>query len=1228
MNPLDTVLVANRGEIAVRLLRSAQQLGLRTVAVFSDADRGAPHVRLADEAVRLGPAAPSESYLRVDAVLEAAAATGAGMIHPGYGFLSENAEFATAVEQAGIAFVGPTPHQLRVFGSKHTAREAAIAAGVPVSPGSALLDSAAAAIGAAEDIGYPVMLKATGGGGGIGMQVCRDAQELRSAFDRVARLAERSFGSAGVFVERFIDHARHLEVQIFGDGTGRVLSLGDRDCSLQRRNQKVIEEAPAPALPDGLRERLHSSSRALAASVGYRSAGTVEFVYDPKRHQASFLEVNARLQVEHPVTEAITGIDLAAWMFRLACGDRDMVVERLAPGANTGAVPVAGNAVEVRVYAEDPTRDYRPSTGTLTAVTFPDRLDDGSSVRVDTWVQDGTEISASYDPLLAKVITEGPSRDVAFDRLSLALDATVIHGIEVNIGAARAALNYPDVREARHSTATLADIKDPRPRITVERPGMLTTVQDLPGRVGKWDVGVPPSGPMDDLSFRLGNRALGNADGAPGLECTSSGPALHVTHPTTVCVTGAECPVTVNGVAVPMWEPVEIPADGLLDVGAAETTGLRTYVLVAGGLDVPAYLGSASTFTLGRFGGHGGRQLVVGDVLRANASGAPASTAPVPAEERPTMRSDWELAVTEGPHGAPEFFTQADIDTLFSARYRVHFNSARTGVRLEGPKPQWARSDGGEAGLHPSNIHDNAYSVGSLDFTGDTPILLGPDGPSLGGFVCPVTVTSAERWKLGQLRPGDTVRFVPVRAADVPSRNELGVARRAAWSVPRTGGDGDHGVLARRIGDGVPLVTYRRSGDDNVLVEYGDIVLDLALRVRVHALHQRLAEELREGRVSGIVDLTPGIRSLQVHVDPDVLSIDRLLGLLNEIEDALPATADVVVPSRSVRLPLSWDDPATREAIARYMSGVRDDAPWCPSNIEFIRRVNGLASQDEVRDIVFAAEYLTLGLGDVYLGAPVATPLDPRHRLVTTKYNPARTWTAENSVGIGGAYLCIYGMEGPGGYQFVGRTTQVWSRYTHTAPFEPETPWLLRFFDRISWYPVSGEELLDLRADLAAGRGSVDITPGTFSLADHERFLADNAASIADFRATQSAAFAAERAAWAAAGEFDRAERAESRAVAVTADLVLDDDEQRVDAPFASSVWKVDVEVGEHVVAGQPLLALEAMKMETVIAAPSDGVVTRLLVEAGNQVEPGTPLAVVQTQSPPSADLDLAEASA
>ncbi|MFG2462089.1 5-oxoprolinase/urea amidolyase family protein [Streptomyces sp. NPDC048523] len=1174
----DTLLVANRGEIAVRIIRTARELGLRTVAVYSDADRAAPHVRLADEAVRLGPAPAKESYLDADLVLKAAKDSGAGAIHPGYGFLSEDAVFARRCEEAGIVFVGPAPEQLELFGAKHTARAAAEAAGVRLAPGTGLLPSLGEALEAAGAIGYPVMLKATGGGGGIGMSACHSADELTDAWDRVQRVAAASFSSAGVFLERLVERARHVEVQVFGDGEGKVVTLGDRDCSLQRRNQKVLEEAPAPGLPAHVRAQLAVSARELCASVGYRSAGTVEFVYDAAREEAYFLEVNTRLQVEHPVTEEIYGVDLVAWMLRLARGERDVVRE---PG------PPRGHAVEARVYAEDPSREHRPSAGLLTRVEFP------SGVRVDGWVETGTEVTTSYDPMLAKIIAYGPDRAHALQRLDEALARTRVDGIETNLGLVRAALADTDFRAAAHSTATLSGIQDPTPRIEVVAAGTLTTVQDWPGRTGYWQVGVPPSGPMDDLSFRLGNRALGNSEAAPGLECTLQGPSLRFTHPTTVCVTGAPAPVTVDGTPVAQWEPVTVPAGSVLEIGAPAEHGLRTYVLFTGGLDVPAFLGSASTFTLGRFGGHGGRALRTGDVLHGSvlADGTPAedrpsstSTSPSSTSTRPSFTSTWHIAAAEGPHAAPEFFTEDDIRDFYAADWKVHFNSARTGVRLVGPKPRWARTDGGEAGLHPSNIHDTPYSVGAVDYTGDMPVLLGPDGPSLGGFVCPATIISTERWKLGQLRPGDTVRFVPVTTD--------GSARPAIV---------DGGILARD-GD----VTYRRSGDDNLLVEFGPMQLDLALRMRVHALMESVAEQGPDG----ITDLTPGIRSLQIRTDPNRLPQHELLAAVREITASLPPSDQLVVPSRTVHLPLSWDDPATREAIARYMAGVRDDAPWCPWNIEFIRRVNGLDSVDDVYRTVFDAEYLVLGLGDVYLGAPVATPLDPRHRLVTTKYNPARTWTAENSVGIGGAYLCIYGMEGPGGYQFVGRTTQVWSPWQQRGAFEPGSPWLLRFFDRIKWYPVDADELLELRADITSGRFVPRIEEGTFSLAEYQTFLAEHSDSIAEFRERQQTAFSAERDAWEAAGEFARAESVSAPAAA-PADISVPAGGRLIEAEFAASVWQLNVEPGDVVTAGQPLLALEAMKMESRVHAPTAGVVAEILARPGDQVEAGTALLVL-----------------
>ncbi|MET8523881.1 urea carboxylase [Nocardioides sp. NPDC004968] len=1216
----DTVLVANRGEIARRVMRTARELGMRTVAVFSEADRAAPHVREADEAVCLGSAPARDSYLRGDLIIAAALRTGAGLLHPGYGFLSESAAFAREVEAAGLRFVGPTPEQISAFGEKHSARRLAENAGVPMLAGTGLLSGPDEAAEEAARIGLPVMVKATGGGGGIGMTACSSAEDVLVAFERVARLAQTSFGTAGVFLEHLVRPARHVEVQIFGDGEGQVAVLGDRDCSLQRRNQKVIEEAPAPALPEHVRTVLHDSARQLAKSVSYRSAGTVEFVYDPGRELISFLEMNTRLQVEHAVTEQVMGIDIVELMLRLA---RDGVTALRDELFRKCPAPKA-YAVEARVYAEDPAKDSMPSSGLVTRAVLPT---EAPGVRVDSWIETGLEVSPHYDPLLAKVIATGATRDEALDRLGEALARTRIDGIVTNVSALRAMTTYAELRSATHSTSTLSERAkegrggDPDPRIDVLDPGVLTTVQDLPGRVGYWQVGVPPSGPFDPVSFAEANLAVGNHRGAPGLEvtvplatgrATAVGPTLVFSDPAVVCVTGAPMPVSVDGAPVPQWEPIELPAGATLTLGRTDGPGLRTYIAVRGGLDVPDYLGSASTFTLGGFGGHAGRTLQRGDVLRpGNAVDPEAQPAATPVSRRPALTNTWEIGVTEGPHGAPEFFTRSDLDQLYSASYRVHHNSARTGVRLIGPKPTWARADGGEAGLHPSNIHDTPYTVGSLDFTGDTPIILGPDGPSLGGFVCPAVVASGELWKIGQLRPGDTVRFVPVREGKAAGL----VNHRASLTVAGgAGGDGDDGVLGRLPETSArPEVTYRRSGDNSLLVEYGPMTLDLGLRMRVHALQSALAEHAP----AGIIDVTPGIRSLQVHTDSSVLRAGQVAGLLRELEEDLPATSELTVPSRRVRLPLSWDDPATREAIERYTAGVRDDAPWAPWNIEFIRRINGLGSVEEVHRTVFDATYLVLGLGDVYLGAPVATPLDPRHRLVTTKYNPARTWTAENSVGIGGAYMCIYGMEGPGGYQLVGRTTQVFNRFrrsTTAGGLFRDDPWALRFFDRIEWYPVSAEELLELRAEVDAGRGpaisAAETEEGTFSIKEYDRFLTANEDSIATFRDQQSAAFEEERERWKAAGEFDICDRIDARGE--PSEVEVPEGCVQVTAPFTSTVWKVVASRGARLTQDAPLMVVEAMKMEASVPVPVAGEVVEVYVKPGEQIVPGQVIAAVR----------------
>ncbi|SEK10540.1 urea carboxylase [Paraburkholderia diazotrophica] len=1201
----DKVLIANRGAIACRILRTLRELNVEGVAVYSEADRASRHVSFADTACSLGDGAASATYLDVAKILDAARAHGAQAIHPGYGFLSENAAFAEACEAAGIAFIGPTPAQLRAFGLKHTARAIAAGQGVPMLEGTGLLDDLRAAFEAAERVGYPVMLKSTAGGGGIGMRVCRSAEELAAQFDIVKRLGQNNFSDAGVFLEKYIEKARHLEVQIFGDGKGAAIALGVRDCSVQRRNQKVLEETPAPNLPDGVEAALCDAAIGLAQAVAYRSAGTVEFVYDSDAARFYFLEVNTRLQVEHGVTEQVWGVDLVRWMIELAAGTLaplDVLSRDLKP---------QGHAIQARLYAEDPGRDFKPCPGLLTDVSFPSA--DGRALRIDTWIEAGCEVPPWFDPMLAKLIAWQPTRDAARRALDAALEASRIYGVETNRDYLRQILADAPFASGHPWTRCLDGLRYRASTFEVLGGGTQTTVQDYPGRPGYWAVGVPPSGPMDDRALRLGNRLLGNDAQAAALEITMSGPMLRFNADAVVVVTGATLPVMLDDIPQPMNTTFFVAAGSTLALGTIRGAGARAYLCVRGGLDVAQYLGSRSTFTLGQFGGHGGRALRAGDVLHLHALADRAAGATLRASLARRLDDVRVLRVVYGPHGAPEYFNARYIERFLDTDWEIHFNSSRTGVRLIGPKPEWTRADGGEAGLHPSNIHDNPYAVGAIDFTGDMPVILGPDGPSLGGFVCPVTVIEADLWQIGQLKAGDKVRFVPVdiataraaaraRAMEIETLAEQTLPTRTANSAQL------QSPIVLNVGEGDERLVARLSGDTHLLLEIGPPELDLVLRFRGHALMQSL-EALQ---LPGVVDLTPGIRSLQVHYQPEQLPLAALLEHVASTWQRVLLQKDLRAPSRVVHLPLSWDDPACRLAIDKYMTTVRKDAPWCPSNLEFIRRVNGLDSIDAVRRIVFDASYLVMGLGDVYLGAPVATPLDPRHRLVTTKYNPARTWTAENSVGIGGAYLCVYGMEGPGGYQFVGRTLQMWNRYRAVADFAGR-PYLLRFFDQIRFYEVSADELLRIREAFPLGRYPLKIEETELSLADYQAFLAREAGEIAQFRARQQAAFQAERQRWHEAGSN---EDALEPPIAADADIApLTDGQIAVDSEIAGNLWQVRVEPGATVEAGDVLLIIESMKMEISVIAPCAGTVGEVHVAPGSPVRAGQRVVVIEQRT-------------
>lgn len=1193
------VLIANRGAIACRIMRTLRRLNVASIAVYTEADHLSRHVDESDEAYCIGNGAVAESYLDANKILAIAMQARAEAIHPGYGFLSENPNFAEACAQQGIRFIGPTPEQIRIFGLKHTARSIAQQNQVPLLPGTDLLSDVEAACRQAQTIGYPVMLKSTAGGGGIGMRLCANEAELITHYETVKKLAASHFKESGLFLEKYIAQARHIEVQIFGDGKGGVIALGERDCSLQRRNQKVVEETPAPNLLPAIRTALLNTAVKLGQAIHYESAGTVEYIFDTQTQQFYFLEVNTRLQVEHGITEAVTGVDLVEWMVKQAAGEL--------PPLSTFTIKPQGVAIQARIYAENAAKNFQPCCGTLTTVKFP------QSCRVETWVENGTELSAFYDPMIAKMIVHAPTRGAAVTNLLAALNETTLYGIETNLSYLKQIISSAVFQTGQVSTQFLGQFAYLANTLDVFDPGTQTTVQDYPGRLGYWNVGVPPSGPMDSLAFRLANRLVNNPEHLAGLEITLNGPTLRFNCASVIALCGAPIEALLDNEPLALWQSHAVHAGALLKIGKIDSVGSRVYLAVQGGIQVPHYLGSRSTFMLGQFGGHAGRTLQSGDVL----SILPAK--PFIAQKLreaiiPRYTNDWEIFVLYGPHGAPDFFTQADIEQFFATAWKVHHHSSRTGVRLIGPKPQWARPDGGEAGLHPSNIHDNAYAIGAIDFTGDMPIILGPDGPSLGGFVCPATIITAELWKIGQLRPGDRIRFRPLSLenAQMLETQQNRVIQNLDHAQPAaTSSIADY--LGQPILQQFPeqahqvQVTYRQAGDKYLLVEYGPPILDLNLRFRIHALMT-----LIETQAQGIIDLTPGIRSLQIHFDTHIRTRDELLAWLMACESRLPALDDMNIPSRIIHLPLSWDDPATQVAIEKYNRVVRPAAPWYPSNIEFIRRINGLDHVDDVKQIVFDASYLVMGLGDVYLGAPVATPLDPRHRLVTTKYNPARTWTPENAVGIGGAYLCIYGMEGPGGYQLVGRTLQMWNRYRQTEAFKAHQPWLLRYFDQIRFYPVSETELLKLRADFIAGRFKLRIEESTLNLKQYNAFLQQHRESIESFKTQQQKAFDEESQRWKATAAFETINDDILEAADAQIEIDLPADAEIITAPVSGTIWKLLTEAGQQINQQETILVIESMKMEFPVPAPASGVVLQLFCQPGNYVAVGQALCVIR----------------
>ncbi len=1192
------VLIANRGAIAVRIEKTLKRMNIKSVAVYSKADQDSLHADRADEAINIGDGPVKENYLNADLLIKIAKETKAEAIHPGYGFLSENSDFARKCAENGIVFIGPTPEQMEIFGLKHSAREIALKAGVPMLEGTGLLKDVEEAAAVGKELGYPVILKSTAGGGGIGMRVCDDEKALRAAYDSCRYLAENNFKNDGLFLEKYLKKARHIEVQIFGNEYGEVVALAERDCSVQRRNQKVIEECPAPGISEETRKLMMEAARNLALEVGYRSAGTVEFLYDTESSKFYFLEVNTRLQVEHGVTEEVLGIDLVEWMIKEAAG-------KLKNLASLFGKP-SGHSIQARIYAEDALRNFAPSGGKIDKVFFSELS------RVETWIQDNTVVSPFYDPLLAKIIVGADNRKDAIEKLNSVINETGIYGVTTGLDYIKEVINTETYSSGDLYTHMLDQFTYREQKLEVLEGGIQTTVQDYPARLGYWDIGVPPSGPMDNFAFRIGNRILGNKADASGIEFTLKGGKYKFRDFAVICLAGANMNPRLDGNPISMYEPVKVEAGQILELGEA-VNGMRSYLLLKGGFNVPKIMGSAATFTLGGFGGHSGRTLRTGDLIHINKAGNDKCHS-FDKETLPQYGEVWEIGVIPGPHCTGEFLKLEYLEQLTTAEWKVHFNSDRTGVRLLGPTPLWKREDGGEAGLHPSNIHDTAYAVGTIDLTGDMPIILGPDGPSLGGFVCPCTIPSAELWKAGQLRPGNTVRFrlISLETAErLRDSQEVfleGITAGKRSSLPvlkhESGLDNTYPVLVNLRDNRQDALVIRCAGDEYMLVEYGEMEIELRLRIRVHALMELIKAD------SGIplTDVTPGIRSLQIHIDSRKMSVRKLADKVVELDSRIKNLDSFKVKSRIIRMPLSWNDASAQLAVERYYQNVRPNAPWCPSNIEFIRRINGLESTEKVREILYSATYIVMGLGDVYLGAPVCIPLDPRQRLVTTKYNPARTWTPENAVGIGGAYMGIYGMEGPGGYQLVGRTIQTWNPVRSTKNFEKGKPWLLNFFDQIRFYPVTSEELLKIREDFLRGRYEVQVEETEFDYGEYLKYLKSIETEARVFKKQQISAFNAEKIMWKENG-LDEFVSSHGETEAKVIDIP--EGATAVNSNMPASVWKILVKPGDKVEKGDVLIVEESMKMEFEQVTPCDGVVLNIYVKETEEVVGGQLLVTI-----------------
>ncbi|KAK6462900.1 allophanate hydrolase subunit 2-domain-containing protein [Scheffersomyces coipomensis] len=1237
------VFIANRGEIACRIIRCCKENGLHTISIFSKEDADAKHVIEADESHLLSGIG-AQAYIDIDEIVKIAVESKADVVVPGYGFLSENSNFADELSKVGILFVGPSTVSIETFGLKHSARKLAEENDVPTVPGSDLIKDFDEALFEANKIGFPIMLKSTAGGGGMGLKVCHDSQELRSSLLEVISRGETLFKNSGVFLEKYIQNGRHIEIQIFGNGKGEAIAIGERECSIQRRHQKVIEEAPSPFVNSfkdlSLRRKLSVCAIKLASSVHYKSAGTIEFLIDDDTGSFYFLEMNTRLQVEHGITELIYNVDLMKLMLLQADyelrNEVGLSFEKLNLDfeSSAGILTPSGWAIECRVYAENPVKNFQPSPGILHYVEFPKSVH-GCKLRIDHWIETGTKVSPYFDPLLAKVMVWGKTREEARLGMIQCLLNTKIQGPPVNIDYLRSVLESHEFSVGRTLTSFLGSTFNYEPPlIEFINGGSYTTIQDLPGRE-KCSAGIPLSGPSDSLNFQLANIIVGNERHAEAIEIIHKGPTIKFHSSAVVCLTGGEFSFKVKGKKLPMYTAISIPKGSVIKIGGFNGEGAKCYLAIKGGFpDVAYYLGSKSCTPTLNLGGHQGRVVMTGDCLSIEKNvfiDELQITFELPSIARPNLDrltdDFWTIKMLKGPHDSPDICSEEGIHNFYNNfKYKVNLNSNRGSVKLDGPSEVFSRKDGGDGGSHPSNILEYPYPSCGLSVVGSVINLFGVDGSTLSGFVCISVPVLSEWWKFGQAKVGANIQFKLISYDDALKLNklresflnqvEVAIKSNNFKEIPKFVDELDSyeevatsSILYQREKNGeIPSFAIRQAGERMVLMDFGIEHFNLLKSGRQKLLQDRINKQL-EGIVVRIEANTGSLGLIF-----DITKIDRksLVDKLIHLEGDIPPPHDLKVKSKLFALPCCFDHSAIQHCIDRYTHSQRPYAPYLPSNTEYVMKANCLKSMEEFKACVIGQTQVITAVS--FLCANTLTVnLDPRTRFKTGKFNPARTFTPKGALGSGSVGNSIYSIDSPGGYMIWGMALPdiCWNTFSRLAI--SDEPWFFNNFDQIVYYEVTEAELNELNNQLLTGKFELDVKEVEFDFGKYAEFLDEIHDDLETLNKKKDAAVAK---------LMEEEDESMSKWLTETAkmkpskssgssndDLLNDPSILKVTCTMAANVFKINYSTGSKVSVHDNLLVLEAMKMEIYIKAINDDErsfeVVDIVVSEGDVVNPG-----------------------